>query len=1034
MAGAAGSDERKVATILFADLTGSTAIADGDDPERVRARLERFYEAMEGEIAFAGGTVEKFAGDAVMAVFGVPAAQEDHAERALHAALAMQRRLQEVFGGELALRIGVNSGEVVVGRPREGSSFVSGDAVNVAARLEQAAAPGEILAGERTVAAVRGAFEFDEPHTASAKGKSGGVLCRPLVRALSFQRPRGVSGLQAAFVGRDDELRLLGDAYGRVVAGRLPQLVSIVGGAGVGKTRLVRELWRWLAGQEPQPLQRTGRCLSYGQVTYWALGEILKEQIGLLDSDAPEAALERLRGREILGLALGLDVARGLHPLVARDRFQDAWAVLLEELAAERPVALLVEDLHWAEDPLVEVLEQLLDSVRGPLLVIATARPELLEQRPGFGARADAATIELEPLAAEVSERLLGALLGADPPEELLPVVANAEGNPFFLEEVLGSLIDRGLLERRDEAWELHELPEGFVVPDTVQAVVAARIDLLGQAEKAALQAASLIGRVFWSGPVYELLEGLEPDLRVLEERDFVRRRHGSAIEGEREYAIKHGVTREVAYASIPKARRARLHAAFAAWLERFGGGRDEHAPLLAHHFSEAARPEDADLAWAGSEQELDRLRAQAILWLRRAAELAVGRYDIDEGLLYLHRAVGLYPEAGERAEIWRAIGRANALKFDGPAFWEAMQESLKTCEDPATCGDTYSLLAFHTATRSGMWKRRPEQGLVDGWIERALELTDRGSEAYVRALIARGYWHSDDGGAAAREASTLAERLGDPELRSYAWMARAEAAFDRAEFEEACTWAQRRFDLVGEVTDPDHIVEMLETALPATAALGRFREARRMAREHVERSRRLTPHHRVHGISLVVEAEEIAGCWDVIRDHSPTVEQVVAANRDTPCMRNARSLLLCAVAHTLVSEDARAAELEWEASELDLESPSLWAPRVRLALARSEFGEVQRILASDAGMKLWSGLQFGAARLDGLAALRDRGRVEAEAPSLVKPHTYLEPFALRALGIVREDATLIAQADERFAALGLDWHRAQTAALLSGA
>src|SRR5712692_3969546 len=360
MAGAAGSDERKVATILFADLTGSTALADGDDPERVRARLERFYEAMEGEIAFAGGTVEKFAGDAVMAVFGVPAAQEDHAERALHAALAMQRRLQEVFGGELALQIGVNSGEVVVGRPREGSSFVSGDAVNVAARLEQAAAPGEILAGERTVAAVRGAFEFDEPRTASARGKSGGVLCRPLVRALSLQRPRGVSGLQAAFVGRDDELRLLGEAYGRVVAGGLPQLVSIVGGAGVGKTRLVRELWQWLAGQEPQPLQRTGRCLSYGQVTYWALGEILKEQIGLLDSDAPEAALERLRGREILGLALGLDVSGGLHPLVARDRFQDAWTALLDELVAERPVALLVEDLHWAEAPLLDVLEHLL--------------------------------------------------------------------------------------------------------------------------------------------------------------------------------------------------------------------------------------------------------------------------------------------------------------------------------------------------------------------------------------------------------------------------------------------------------------------------------------------------------------------------------------------------------------------------------------------------------------------------------------------------------------------------------------------------
>ena len=626
-------DERKVATVLFADLAGSTALADREDPERVRARLERFYAAMQEEIELAGGTIEKFAGDAVMAVFGAPTAQEDHAERALHAALAMLRRLHELFGVELSLRIGVNSGEVVTGQPREGSSFVSGDAVNVAARLEQAASPGEILAGERTVAAVRGAFEFDDLRSVDAKGKPGGVACRRLVRALSLQRPRGVSGLAPAFVGRDRELVRLQDAYQRTVHDGSPRLALVIGDPGVGKTRLVRELWRWLAEQEPQPLQRTGRCLSYGQVAYWALGEVLKEHFGVLDSDPPEFIVARLAGREILGLALGLDVAGDAHPLAVRDRFQDAWSALLAEFAAERPVALLVEDLHWAEDPLLDLLEQMLETVRGPLLVIGTTRPELNERRPGFGARASADTIGLEPLPASDTERLLAELLGGEPPAGLAPMVAHAEGNPFFLEEVLGSLLDGGLLARRNGGWVLSEPAATHVVPDTVQAVVAARIDLLEPADKAALQAAALIGRIFWSGPVYELLEGLEPDLRVLEERDFVRRRPGSAIEGEREYAIKHAVTREVAYTSIPKARRARLHAAFAAWLERFGGGRAEHAPLLAHHFAEASRPEDADLAWVGEEQELARIRAQAVMWLRRAAELAVARYDIDEGL-----------------------------------------------------------------------------------------------------------------------------------------------------------------------------------------------------------------------------------------------------------------------------------------------------------------------------------------------------------------------------------------------------------------
>ena len=1026
MASVAGSDERKLATVLFADLASSTALADREDPERVRARLERFYEAMAAEIALAGGTIEKFAGDAVMAVFGAPAAQEDHAERALHAALAMQRRLQELFGGELVLRIGVNSGEVVAGTPRAGSSFVSGDAVNVAARLEQAAAPGEILAGERTVAAVRGAFEFGDAGSIEAKGKPGGIVCRRLVRALSLQRPRGVSGLARAFVGRERELERLQQAYEQVVAERSPRLVTILGDAGVGKTRLVRELWQWLAAREPQPLQRTGRCLSYGQIAYWALGEILKEQLGLLDSDAPEAALERLQDREILGLALGLDVAGGLHPLVVRDRFQDAWTSLLEELVAERPVALLVEDLHWAEEPLLDVLEQLLETVRGPLLLIGTARPEFRERRPGFGA---ADTIALEPLPAAASDRLVGELLGAEPPTELLPMIAPAEGNPFFVEEVLASLLERGLLERRNGEWVLQDRHEGLAVPDTVQAVVAARIDLLEPAEKAALQAASLIGRVFWSGPVYELLEGHEPDLRVLEERDFVRRRHGSAIEGEREYAIKHAVTREVAYASIPKARRARLHAAFAGWLERFGGGRDEHAPLLAHHFAEAARPEDADLAWGGEEQELERLRALAVSWSRRAAELAVARYDIDEGLLSLHRAAAI-ADGDERSEIWRLIGGANALKFDGPAFWEAMQESLKTCDDLATRADTYSLLAFHTATRAGMWKRRPEQELVEGWIDRALELAEPGSRSHVRALIARGYWHSGDG-SAAREASALAEQLGDPELRSYALMARSETAFERAEFEEAFTWAQRRFDLAAEVTDPDHLVEMLETGMPATAALGRFREARRMAQEHIERSRRLTPHHRVHGISLLVEAEELAGCWDVVRENTQRVEEVVAANLDTPCIRNARSLLVCAVAHEVAGDHERAQEIEQEARDLDLDSPSLLGPRIRLALARSRYDDVERILAPHEDARLLSGLQFQAARLDGMAALHDREWIEAHALGFARPRTYLEPFALRALGIARDDDALLEQADGRFAALGLEWHRAQTEMLL---
>ena len=260
-------------------------------------------------------------------------------------------------------------------------------------------------------------------------------------------------------------------------------------------------------------------------------------------------------------------------------------------------------------------------------------------------------------------------LLAASLPESLRDVIVErAEGNPFFVEELIGTLIDRGVLERSDGVWAVKRLPTEFEIPDTVQAVVAARMDLLPAAEKAALQAAAVAGRIFWDGPVIELLDAEQPDFQLLETRDFIRRRSGSTLEGEREFAFKHAVTREVAYGSLPKARRARLHAGFAAWLEEFGAGRDEHTPLLAYHYAQAVQPEDADLAWSGEPVERDRLRAKAAVWLRRAGELAVSRYDLDEGIALLHQAVELEADATAQAELWREIGRANALGSGAPS------------------------------------------------------------------------------------------------------------------------------------------------------------------------------------------------------------------------------------------------------------------------------------------------------------------------------------------------------------------------------
>jgi class 3 adenylate cyclase/energy-coupling factor transporter ATP-binding protein EcfA2 len=1019
--------ERKVATIVFADLVGSTKMAGDLDPERTRALLERFYDAMAAEIETTGGTLEKFAGDAVVAIFGAPASLEDHAERALHAALAMRDRLHELFEDRLELRTGVNTGDVVVGAPRAGSSFVSGDAVNVAARLEQGAEPGEILVGERTVAAARGAFEFSEPRTIEAKGKPGGVEARPLLRAVSLTRPRGVGGLRRAFVGRDRELETLLRIHAEVERTRRPQLITVLGDAGVGKSTLLRQFGELLADRSPSTVRRTGRCLSYGQgITYRPLAEIMKEHLGILEDDPPPVVLERLGSRDILGLALGIDVAGGLHPLAARDRFQDAWVAFLEEIAADRPLVVEIEDLHWAEAQLLDLLERLVRDTTGPLMLIGTARPELVEERPGWGARVPGTTVELDALSIDNAVRMMDDLLGGTLPDELRDVVVRrAEGNPFFVEELLGTLIDRELLERQNGSWRLSPLPEDFAIPDTVHAVVAARVDLLEPAEKQALQAASVIGRVFWAQPVYELVPDAEPDLRVLEERDFIRRRPGSSVEGDREYSIKHALTREVAYGSLPKARRATLHAAFARWLEETFGGRAEDAAILAHHYAESVRPEDVDLAWAGRPEELTTLRERALEWLQRAAELAIGRFEIDEGLGLLHRALELETDPTGRSTLWRAIARANVYKLDGEAFWTAMLNALEGA-DQRSQGDIYSVLAFHTATRAAMWRKRPAHDLIAGWIDRASQLSDPGSHARARALIARGFLDPDEEGAAAREATELAQRLDDIELRSWAWAARLEDAMARGEFEEAYRWAKRRFDLIPALDDPDHIALIYLFGLPSLVATVRFDEAHAVARAHDEVTTTLTPHHRMHAVHLLLEVERSLGHWTPIRQLAARAEAAAEANAATPCATNVFALLSCALASVHLGDDEEARRLERAADEIGMEGYRFESFRIDLAVAREDRETLERILdgwAPEGFIEFYGVVSW----LNALVALERRDEIEREAPPFLRPGSYLEPFVLRALGYARGDDDLVQRALGHFEEIGMSWHAEDT-------
>jgi hypothetical protein len=631
---------------------------------------------------------------------------------------------------------------------------------------------------------------------------------------------------------------------------------------------------------------------------------------------------------------------------------------------------------------------------------------------------------------------MLETMLDAELPATIRDVVVErAEGNPFFVEELVATLIDQGVLERSNGGWVVGELPQGFRVPDSVQAVLAARIDLLPAAEKAALQAASVIGRVFWSGSVYALLEGLEPDFAVLEEREFIRRRAGSSLPGEREYAIRHALTREVAYESLPKASRARLHAAFAAWLETAYEGRDEHAPLLGHHYAEAVRPDHLDLAWPAQDSEVERLKGKAAGWLRRAAELAVARYEIDDGLALLHRALELEEDEQALARLWRAAGGANALKFDGEAFWTATQEAIRRTHEPAELADLYSDLAFETATRAGMWKARPAKALVDSWIESTLGLAAPDSPARARGLLARAFWDPARAPEAARAASDLTARLGDPELRSVAWDAERAVAFRAGDYERARLCAERRLELVDQITDPGQRSDTHAAAVMVAIAEGRFDDARPHAAIDEEIAERLTPHHRVHAVAWHLELEARAGQWEAVSALTPRAEANVDANLATPCVLNARALLTCAVASAYTGDEADSIRLERKAVDFGLEGyePIIAEPRLRLALLRGDEAGVSRFLAEPVGLEghSWHFLSTMATRLDLLSERGERDRVEEEATPLLRPGTYLEPFALRALGRVRGDRVLVERAAAGFEEMGARWHAAQTRRLL---
>jgi class 3 adenylate cyclase/tetratricopeptide (TPR) repeat protein len=768
----AGRRERKVVSILFADLVGFTSRAETLDPEDVEALLRPYLDHLRAELERHGGTVEKFIGDAVMAVFGAPVAHEDDPERAVRAALAIRDSIRDE--GELEVRLAVNTGEALVslgGAPAE--SMVAGDVVNTASRLQTAAPVNGILVGEATYRATSGVIDYQERSPVAAKGKAEPVPVWEAVEARSRYGSDVTRGPRTPLVGRVHELGLLVNTLARVRHERAPQLVTLAGVPGIGKTRLVHELFDSIESEPDLIYWRQGRCLPYGDgVAFWALGEILKAHAGILEGEPRESADGKLH-RVVEEAVPDKDetewVVGHLRPLVGlgetggigADRRTEsfaAWRRFFEGLAELDPLVLVFEDLHWADDGLLDFVDHLVDWAGSvPILLVATARPELLARRPAWGGgKPNATTISLSPLTEQETATLVHGLLNQSvlPADVQAILLDRAGGNPLYAEEFARIALERGSVGDG-------ELP----LPASVQGLIAARLDTLSEAEKTLVQDAAVVGKVFWLGAVRRLADGVDPEtleerLHSLGRKQFVQRERRSSMEGESQYAFAHSVVRDVAYNQIPRADRAEKHRRAAAWLESLGRPA-EHAELLAHHYVSAL-----DVLPAGTEDAA--LRRSASLALRAAGNRAASLNAFEAAAHAYDRALELWPEEDSdrpRLLLAAAMARVRADIWD-PSELAVARDALLAADDRAGAAEA-------EITRAEvLWNLGRGDEVVPA-AERAAELTAElpvsADKASTYAGLFRLHWLANRDELAARfgnEALSMAEELGLVETR----------------------------------------------------------------------------------------------------------------------------------------------------------------------------------------------------------------------------------------------------------------------------
>ena len=1017
--------------MVFADLVGSTEMAAGLDPEDVRGRLEPFFEVARETLQEHGGTLEKYIGDAVLAVFGVPVAHGDDPDRAVSAALALLERVEALDPG-LALRVGVETGEILAS-DRDGDLSVTGEAVNAAARLQQAAPPGEVLVGERTARACRRVLLEPGP-TVEAKG---------LDRPLTSLRAAGVNGRPAAaatpLIGRRDDLELLRLIYRRAARERVPELVTIIGEAGIGKTRLASELTAGLAEEPEPPRVLVGRNPPYGRgIAFWALGEILRDAAAT-EEEAPvsevEAALAELLGdlgaddaEEIAAsLMLALRGSEDDREAGAEEGLRRSWRRFVGLLAAERPLVIGVDDAHWADDGLLDLLEEAVFGIAdAPLLLLCTSRPELMERRPDFGrAVGNVSQIELRPLARAEATALAEQLLPGESTGLAADVAQVSGGNPFFAEEVSCALRD----ERGD----------GGVgdLPDTVQATIAGRIDLLPAAEKRVLQEAAVVGHAFSESALASLL-GSQPraQLEVLGRKALVIEQ---VAKGRGHFVFRHQLIRDVAYSSLPRAERARLHEQIAADIHAHAGGRyAELAELHAFHLAEAA-------GLAESKQRVDRAHEALV----EAADFAVRRGAGGRGRELYEQAAGLTTDPIEQARVLRTAAEIALRRWEGAVALRLLRRAAGTWEEAGDRGRAAAVYArmVEVATRmGGISGRIPEEecGALQSKARALADPGDRIIQAQLRlndAWIAWAYRHEEEMDEPAREGLAMARETGDPTLISGALDAAQVPEWNAGRHGRAVDLGRERLELIEanpssptlDVERSDALHMMVESLLQT----GSFREAASFAAEAKE----LDLH---RGISYSAWEREMLpafyiGEWDLVLESVAEFREEWVAAGKPPLAAMVAALASAGAIHGYRGNEAAAEEWfafsEQVAPDIEGQIDGIRVWRADVDLHRGRASSAAATLEEPATKSFWWRTVFHPARAEAFARAAHPETEEAIAlgREFIGENPYAQALLERAEGIHRGDEALLRASLQRFEEIDCPYQAARSGWLIGG-